>query len=34
LYLLFILAGFEAYVVSLINFGYYLSWIRKMDFGR
>ena len=24
-YLLFILAGFEAYVVSLINFGYYLS---------
>jgi uncharacterized membrane protein len=27
LYLLFILAGFEAYVVSLINFGYYLSWI-------
>jgi len=33
LYLLFILAGFEAYVVSLINFGY-LSWIgRKMDLG-
>ena len=24
-YLLFILAGFQAYVVSLINFGYYLS---------
>jgi len=31
LYLLFILAGFEAYVVSLINFGYYLSWIGQED---
>lgn len=28
-YLLFILAGFGAYVLSLINFGYYLNWLGR-----